>query len=98
MENVRNVIRINLISLFIFIHFKGTKRLCQDAEYMLNIKTSKYYRICWSIVTPMVMMVILVYTLLTMRPLSYNGQEFPLPYRSEISLRFLSKTLTIISL
>lgn len=59
----------------------GTKRLCQDAEYMLNIKTSKYYRICWSIVTPMVMMVILVYTLLTMRPLSYNGQEFPLPYR-----------------
>ncbi|EDW36740.1 GL18425 [Drosophila persimilis] len=31
----------------------GTKRLCQDAEYMLNIKTSKYYRICWSIVTPL---------------------------------------------
>ncbi|KAH8380522.1 hypothetical protein KR009_011178, partial [Drosophila setifemur] len=59
----------------------GTKRLCQDAEYMLNIKTSNYYRICWSIVTPLVMVVILVYTLLTMRPLSYNGQEFPLPYR-----------------
>ncbi|EDW93063.1 sodium-dependent nutrient amino acid transporter 1 isoform X2 [Drosophila yakuba] len=59
----------------------GTKRLCQDAEYMLNIKTSNYYRICWSIVTPMVMLVILVYSLLTMRPLSYNGQEFPLAYR-----------------
>ncbi|XP_001354150.1 sodium-dependent nutrient amino acid transporter 1 [Drosophila pseudoobscura] len=59
----------------------GTKRLCQDAEYMLNIKTSKYYRICWSIVTPLVMTVILFYTLFTMRPLSYNGQEFPLPYR-----------------
>ncbi|KAI8040572.1 hypothetical protein M5D96_006515 [Drosophila gunungcola] len=59
----------------------GTKRLCQDAEYMLNIKTSNYYRICWSIVTPLVMVVILVYSLLTMRPLSYNGQEFPLSYR-----------------
>ncbi|XP_017000599.3 sodium-dependent nutrient amino acid transporter 1 [Drosophila takahashii] len=59
----------------------GTKRLCQDAEYMLNIKTSNYYRICWSIVTPLVMVVILVYSLLTMRPLSYNGQEFPLAYR-----------------
>nr|AAO39513.1 RE33779p [Drosophila melanogaster] len=59
----------------------GTKRLCQDAEYMLNIKTSNYYRICWSIVTPLVMLVILVYSLLTMRPLSYNGQEFPLVYR-----------------
>ncbi|XP_033160463.1 sodium-dependent nutrient amino acid transporter 1 isoform X1 [Drosophila mauritiana] len=52
-----------------------------DHLCMLNIKTSNYYRICWSIVTPLVMLVILVYSLLTMRPLSYNGQEFPLVYR-----------------
>ncbi|KAH8286191.1 hypothetical protein KR054_003993, partial [Drosophila jambulina] len=60
----------------------GTKRLCQDAEYMLNIKTSVYYRICWSIVTPLAMIIILVYTLVTMKPLTYNGREFPLGFQS----------------
>ncbi|XP_020816689.1 sodium-dependent nutrient amino acid transporter 1 [Drosophila serrata] len=59
----------------------GTKRLCQDAEYMLNIKTSVYYRICWSIVTPLTMIIILAYTLLTMKPLTYNDREFPLGFR-----------------
>jgi len=72
-----------VINWSVLFFLKGTKRLCQDAEYMLNIKTSNYYRICWSIVTPLVMVVILVYSLLTMRPLSYNGQEFPLAYRGK---------------
>ncbi|ALC43615.1 CG4476 [Drosophila busckii] len=35
----------------------------------------------WVYVTPLVMIVILVYTLCSMRPLSYNGQVLPLPYR-----------------
>ncbi|XP_068148103.1 sodium-dependent nutrient amino acid transporter 1 [Drosophila tropicalis] len=59
----------------------GTKRLCEDAEFMLNIKTSYYYRICWSIVTPLVMIVIFVYNLYSMPTLKYHDQEFSAVYR-----------------
>lgn len=80
---VGNVKKFFINILIFYLSLKGTKRLCQDAEYMLNIKTSIYYRICWSIITPLAMIIILVYTLLTMKPLTYNGLEFPLPYRSK---------------
>ncbi|XP_002069142.3 sodium-dependent nutrient amino acid transporter 1 [Drosophila willistoni] len=59
----------------------GTKRLCEDAEFMLNIKTSYYYRICWSIVTPLVMIVIFGYNLYSMPALEYHDQGFSSVYR-----------------
>jgi len=30
----------------------GVKRICSDIEFMLNVKTSFYWRICWAIVAP----------------------------------------------
>lgn len=43
---------------------------------MLGIKTSWYYRLCWSIVTPAVMTAILLYTLVEYKPLEYNGYTY----------------------
>ncbi|XP_005188545.1 sodium-dependent nutrient amino acid transporter 1 [Musca domestica] len=54
----------------------GVKRLCKDIYFMLGIKTSWYYRICWSIVTPAVMTAILLYTLVEYKPLEYNGYTY----------------------
>ncbi|XP_055906517.1 sodium-dependent nutrient amino acid transporter 1-like [Eupeodes corollae] len=51
----------------------GVKRLCQDIHFMLGLKTSIYYRICWAVVTPAVMAAILVYTFVDYKPLDYNG-------------------------
>ncbi|XP_068146609.1 sodium-dependent nutrient amino acid transporter 1 [Drosophila tropicalis] len=54
----------------------GVKRLCRDVEFMLGIKTSLYYRICWAIVTPLMMITILIYMLALYEPLTYKDYTY----------------------
>ncbi|KAH8400678.1 hypothetical protein KR009_000293 [Drosophila setifemur] len=54
----------------------GVKRLCRDVEFMLGIKTSLYYRICWAVITPLMMFIILVYTLVRYEPLKYKDYTY----------------------
>ncbi|XP_054740047.1 sodium-dependent nutrient amino acid transporter 1 [Anastrepha obliqua] len=54
----------------------GVKNLCRDVYFMLGIKTSFYYRICWGIITPAFMTAVLVYTLVNYTPLQYNGYTY----------------------
>lgn len=59
------------------MYFVGVNRLCKDAEFMLGIKTGLYWRICWGIITPVLMGSIMIYTLVTLKPLTYNGYIYP---------------------
>jgi len=55
----------------------GVNNLCDDVEFMLERKTGIYWRICWGFVTPVLMIVILLYSLVTMQPETYNDEPFP---------------------
>ncbi|GFG40221.1 hypothetical protein Cfor_09809, partial [Coptotermes formosanus] len=55
----------------------GVNNVCDDLEFMLGKKTGAYWRICWGFVTPVLMLVILVYSVATMEPEKYNDQPFP---------------------
>ncbi|XP_064538050.1 sodium-dependent nutrient amino acid transporter 1 [Drosophila montana] len=55
----------------------GVKRLCSDIEFMLNVKTSFYWRICWAIVAPGLMFLVLIYMLVSYEPLTYKGVAYP---------------------
>ncbi|KAH8266665.1 hypothetical protein KR018_008020 [Drosophila ironensis] len=55
----------------------GTDRLCKDIEFMLGRKVGLYWRLCWSIITPLVMTVILIYFYATYQPLTYNNVIYP---------------------
>ncbi|XP_030241857.1 sodium-dependent nutrient amino acid transporter 1 isoform X2 [Drosophila navojoa] len=55
----------------------GTDRLCKDIEFMLGRKVGLYWRLCWSIFTPLIMTIILIYFYATYEPLIYNNQPFP---------------------
>lgn len=55
----------------------GVKRLCGDIEFMLKRKTGFYWRICWGFVTPIMMTIILIYTLVTLKPLQYKNYTYP---------------------
>ncbi|XP_075166196.1 sodium-dependent nutrient amino acid transporter 1 [Haematobia irritans] len=55
----------------------GVKRLCQDIEFMLGVKTGLYWRVCWALITPGLMFGVLLYTLITLEPLTYNGVGYP---------------------
>lgn len=55
----------------------GTDRLCKDIEFMLGRKVGLYWRLCWSIITPLIMTTILVYFYATYEPLAYNNVIYP---------------------
>ncbi|XP_077293803.1 sodium-dependent nutrient amino acid transporter 1-like [Arctopsyche grandis] len=55
----------------------GIRRFCNDIEFMLKMKVSIYWRLCWSVLTPMILIVILTYSLITLEKISYNGVEYP---------------------
>uniref|UniRef100_A0A1I8Q5G3 Transporter n=1 Tax=Stomoxys calcitrans TaxID=35570 RepID=A0A1I8Q5G3_STOCA len=77
----------SLIALFLaiaelmtFAWIYGTKRLCEDIEFMLGVKTGPYWRICWTYITPGLMLSVLIYSLLNYAPLTYKGIEYPIMY------------------
>ncbi|KAG7302653.1 hypothetical protein JYU34_012604 [Plutella xylostella] len=56
----------------------GLENLCIDIEFMLGIKTSWYWRVCWSIVTPAIMITVFMYTLITTESLVFgDGYVYP---------------------
>ncbi|CAG9133369.1 unnamed protein product [Plutella xylostella] len=57
---------------------QGLENLCIDIEFMLGIKTSWYWRVCWSIVTPAIMITVFMYTLITTESLVFgDGYVYP---------------------
>ncbi|XP_063697322.1 sodium-dependent nutrient amino acid transporter 1-like [Culicoides brevitarsis] len=66
-----------IVELITISWIYGVNRLCKDTEFMLGIKTGLYWRICWGIVTPALMGSIMIYTLVTLKPLTYNNYVYP---------------------
>ncbi|XP_055624455.1 sodium-dependent nutrient amino acid transporter 1-like [Toxorhynchites rutilus septentrionalis] len=57
-----------LFELITFAWIYGVDRICRDIYFMLNIKTSKFWRICWAIVAPVVVGVILAGSFIEHKP------------------------------
>ncbi|XP_076183506.1 sodium-dependent nutrient amino acid transporter 1 [Ptiloglossa arizonensis] len=55
----------------------GIENLVDDVEFMLDRKTTSYWRICWFIVTPLILIIVFLYTVATLTPLTYGGKGFP---------------------
>ncbi|XP_015434042.1 PREDICTED: sodium-dependent nutrient amino acid transporter 1-like [Dufourea novaeangliae] len=55
----------------------GIENFIDDLEFMLGRGTSSYWRICWFLVTPLILIVIFIYTVVTLSPLTYGGKGFP---------------------
>ncbi|KAJ0177220.1 hypothetical protein K1T71_007229 [Dendrolimus kikuchii] len=54
----------------------GLESLCLDIEYMLGFKTSPYWRFCWGIITPLMMIVVFIYALLSFEALVFGGYYY----------------------
>lgn len=65
-----------IIELLTISWVYGVDRFCADIEFMLGKKTGFYWRICWSLITPAMMIAILVYFILTWTPITYQGYEY----------------------
>ncbi|KAA0194672.1 nutrient amino acid transporter 1-like [Hyalella azteca] len=54
----------------------GIKRFCLDIEFMLNRKTSYYWKFCWAILIPVVLIVVFFYTVATSEALTHGKYVF----------------------
>ncbi|XP_053988536.1 sodium-dependent nutrient amino acid transporter 1-like isoform X2 [Hylaeus volcanicus] len=55
----------------------GLENFLDDVEFMLKRRPSVYWRLCWAVITPLLLAVILLYTLVSLRPLTYSGIPYP---------------------
>lgn len=79
---------LGIAELVTFGWIYGVNRICLDIEFMLGKKTGWYWRVCWAIITPALMMAIFAYNLATYEPLTYKGHEYPHLAYSEFGLEF----------
>ncbi|EDW81840.1 uncharacterized protein Dwil_GK25473 [Drosophila willistoni] len=56
----------------------GLQNFCDDIEFMCNKRVSLYWRVCWSFFTPVMMIIIFIYSMATIEPLKYSDLYFPL--------------------
>ncbi|KOX81270.1 Sodium-dependent nutrient amino acid transporter 1 [Melipona quadrifasciata] len=55
----------------------GIENFLDDVEFMLYKKTSSYWRICWFLITPLILITIFFYTVATLSPLTYGDKTYP---------------------
>ncbi|KAH8329928.1 hypothetical protein KR067_008117, partial [Drosophila pandora] len=55
----------------------GLQNFCDDIEFMCNRRVSLYWRMCWSFFTPVMMIIIFIYSMVTIEPIKYSELYFP---------------------
>lgn len=56
----------------------GLRNFCMDLEFMLGRKVTPFWRITWTIVTPVMMLVIFIYSMVKLESPQYaNGLDYP---------------------
>lgn len=63
-----------------FFWIYGLDNFCLDLEFMSKRKPSIYWRISWGVVTPTLMIILFIYSMINFEPPFYAGQEFPPAY------------------
>lgn len=61
----------------VMVYFYGLGNIVRDIEYMLGIRLGLWWKICWKIVNPLVLVFIFVTVLKYNTKVTYNGVEFP---------------------
>ncbi|KAH8276671.1 hypothetical protein KR044_007636, partial [Drosophila immigrans] len=75
----------------------GLQNLCDDIEFMSNKKVSFYWRICWSFFTPVMMIVIFIYSMVTIQPIKYSESYFPLSGDGEFKIEIYYLVILLLS-
>ncbi|XP_046404052.1 sodium-dependent nutrient amino acid transporter 1-like [Ischnura elegans] len=57
----------------------GLENLCQDIYFAIGEKVGAYWRLCWGILIPCILCVILTYSFMNFIPLTYAGIPYPFP-------------------
>ncbi|CAG9113477.1 unnamed protein product [Plutella xylostella] len=62
----------------------GLENVCLDIELMLGVRTSAYWRVCWGLATPGLMVAVFVYSLISFKPLVFGG-DYVYPFAGYVA-------------
>lgn len=57
--------------------FYGLEDMCLDLEFMLKKKINIYWRLCWGIVTPGLLLTIFIYYFASLETVTHGGKYYP---------------------
>ncbi|KAF5304937.1 hypothetical protein FQA39_LY18987 [Lamprigera yunnana] len=72
-----------IIEITMIMWYYGCENLCNDIEFMTKNKVGIYWRLTWSIITPIFLIIIFIYFISTITRLSYGSYRI-----SDIALGF----------
>lgn len=55
----------------------GVRRFCKDIYFMNGQKTGLYWKICWGVLSPIMMIAVLIYFLIDLKELTYKDVHYP---------------------
>ncbi|XP_059047183.1 sodium-dependent nutrient amino acid transporter 1-like [Achroia grisella] len=55
----------------------GLESFCLDIQFMLGVTTSVYWRFCWGIITPGMMLVVFIYALTSFEAITFGDYVYP---------------------
>lgn len=85
------VLGLAIFEIVTIVWIYGLENICLDIEFMTKRHIGFYWRICWAIITPLCMIFLFVYALISYENPTYAGKTFPEEYYGEISVFFLFK-------
>ncbi|XP_073829599.1 sodium-dependent nutrient amino acid transporter 1-like [Musca autumnalis] len=71
------IFALAILEIVGIIWIYGLQNFCDDVEFMTHRKVTIYWRLCWSFLTPVMMLVIFIYSMVTTEPLTYKKFEYP---------------------
>ena len=71
------VFALAIIEIIAIFWIYGLENICNDLEFMLNRHVTLYWRLCWGVVTPCLMLLIFLYSLVNFASPTYSKLHFP---------------------
>lgn len=72
------IIFILVVFEIIAVHWVyGINNFCRDIEFMLKRKTGWYWKFCWTLLIPILLAIIFIYSQTTAKPLKVGSYELP---------------------
>jgi len=72
------VLTLALVEITAIAWVYGAKNVIQDFNMMLKTNLGSYWKICWTVVVPVSLSLILSYAIFDYKPVAYNGKPLPL--------------------
>ncbi|XP_071946467.1 sodium- and chloride-dependent glycine transporter 1-like [Antedon mediterranea] len=68
---------IAIVFCCVISYLYGTGRFLDEIKVMVGFRPRIYWRACWMIVTPVLLIAIIVFTFVYYTPVTYSGYEYP---------------------